>query len=194
MDAPVIINDESQQSKKFEFMVPQTQLVHRGRLDIVVVQRQVRGFFGAGKLWSFRSCCSSLAVVIPFVPQILIPHGPVCSAGHGDSTVAAYFCGRCSCCQVVQILRCCRGEALGSPTVAARREICDFLRPFVFQQSLVRCSPSKYRILDFSWRRLLDFSRVQRFFVQHWIHALRQSMGAFGSNSHDSPRELDSGR
>ena len=58
-------------------------------------------------------------------------HGPVCSADHGDSTVAAYFGGRCSYCWVVQILRCCRGEALGAPTVAARREICDFLRPLV---------------------------------------------------------------
>ena len=26
------------------------------------------------------------------------PHGPVCSADHGDSTVAAYFGGRCPCC------------------------------------------------------------------------------------------------
>ena len=26
------------------------------------------------------------------------PHGPVCSADHGDSTVAAYFGGLCSCC------------------------------------------------------------------------------------------------
>ena len=62
------------------------------------------------------------------------PHGPVCSADHGDSTVAAYFGGRCSCCQIVQILSCCRGEALGAPTVAARREICAFLRaPCIWQ-------------------------------------------------------------
>ena len=27
MDAPVIINDESQQSKKFEFLVTQTQFI-----------------------------------------------------------------------------------------------------------------------------------------------------------------------
>ena len=48
--------------------------VHRRRLDILVVQRQVRGFFfWYRKLWSFRSCCSSLAVDIPFVPQKLIP-------------------------------------------------------------------------------------------------------------------------
>ena len=64
------------------------------------------------------------------------PHGPVCSADHGDSTVAAYFGGRCSCCRVVQILMCCRGEALGAPTVAARREICDFLRPLVSDSHL----------------------------------------------------------
>ena len=64
------------------------------------------------------------------------PHGPVCTADHGDSTVAAYFGGRCSCWRVVQILRCCRGEALGAPTVAARREICDFLRPLVSDSHL----------------------------------------------------------
>ena len=63
-------------------------------------------------------------------------HGPVCTADHGDSTVAAYFGGRCSCWRVVQILRCCSGEALGAPTVAARREICDFLRPLVSDSHL----------------------------------------------------------
>ena len=47
--------------------------VHRRRLDILVVQqRQVRGFWYR-KLWSFRSCSSSFAVDIPFVPQKLIP-------------------------------------------------------------------------------------------------------------------------
>ena len=54
--------------------------------------------FWYGKLWSFRSCCSSLAVDIPFVAADADPHGPVCSADHGDSTVAAYFGGRCPCC------------------------------------------------------------------------------------------------
>ena len=64
------------------------------------------------------------------------PHGPVCTADHGDSTVAAYFGGRCSCWRVVQILRCCRGGALVAPTVAARREICYFLRPLVSNSHL----------------------------------------------------------
>ena len=85
--------------------------VHRRRLDILVVQRQVRGFlvqktvvvpqllFFVGRRHSFRAADAD-------------PHGPVCSADHGDSTVAAYFGGRCSCCRIVQILRCCRGEAL----------------------------------------------------------------------------------
>ena len=48
------------------------------------------------------------------------PHGPGCSADHGDSAVAAHFGGRCPCCAVAQILSCCRGEDLGAPTVAAR--------------------------------------------------------------------------
>ena len=88
------INDESQQSKKFEFMLPQ------------------------------------------IVPQMLIAMVQSAQQIMGDSTVAAYFGGRCSSCRVVQILRCCRGEALGAPTVSARREICDFLRPFVFGSHL----------------------------------------------------------
>ena len=110
--------------------------VHRRRLDTLVVQqRQVRGFlvqktvvapqlqFIAGRQHPLRAANAD-------------PHGPVCSADHGDSTVAAYFGGRCSCCRVVQILRCCRGEALGAPTVAARREIWDFLRPLVSDSHL----------------------------------------------------------
>ena len=105
-------------------------------LDIrVMLQRQVLGFmvqktvvapqllFFVGRQHSFRAADAD-------------PHGPVCSADHGDSAVAAYFGGRCSCCRVVQILRCCRGEALGAPTVAARREICDFLLPFAFGSHL----------------------------------------------------------
>ena len=71
MDVPVIINDESQQSKKFKFMVPQTQFI-----DDVWTFSLCNGrcmVFWYGKLWSFRSCCSSLAVNIPFVPQTQIP-------------------------------------------------------------------------------------------------------------------------
>ena len=51
--------------------------------------------------------------------------------------------------RVVQVLRCCRGEDLGAPTVAAHSEIRLFLRPFVFGSHLfgVRL---EYRILDFS--------------------------------------------
>ena len=65
MDAPVIINDEAVQEVRVHGA---SDSVHRRRLDILVVQRQVRGF-----QWSFRSCSSSLAVDIPFVPQKLIP-------------------------------------------------------------------------------------------------------------------------
>ena len=150
MDAPVIINDESQQSKKFEFMVPQTQFIDdvwtfslcNDRYVVFLVQKTVvvpQLLFFVGRRHSFRAADAD-------------PYGPVCSADHGDSTVAAYFGGRCSCCRVVQVLRCCRGEALGAPTVAARREICGFSTSLRIRQSLVRCSHSKYRILDFSWR------------------------------------------
>ena len=49
------------------------------------------------KLWSFRSCSSSLAST-SFCSAEADPHGPVCSADHGDFAVAAYFGGRCPCC------------------------------------------------------------------------------------------------
>ena len=71
MDAPVIINDESQQSKKFEFMVPQTQFIDDVWTFSLCNDRYV--VFWYRKLWSLRSCSSSLAVDIPFVPQKLIP-------------------------------------------------------------------------------------------------------------------------
>ena len=45
------------------------------------------------------------------------PHGPVFTADHGDSTVAAYFGGRCSCWRVVQILMCCSEKPLSLPLV-----------------------------------------------------------------------------
>ena len=94
------------------------------------------------------------------------PHGPVCSADHGDSTVAAYFGGRCSCCRVVQILRCCRGEAFGAPTVAARREICDFLRPLVSDSHLygVRLQSTGF------WTLLGDGFWMFPVFSAFWFH------------------------
>ena len=94
------------------------------------------------------------------------PHGPVCSADHGDSTVAADFGGRCSCCQVVQILRCCRGEALGAPTVAACREICGFLRPFVFGSHLFGV---RLRSTGF-WTFLGDDFRIFPVFSTFWFN------------------------
>ena len=71
MDAPVFIYDESQQSLKFEFLVPQTQFIDDVWTFSLCNDRYV--VFWCRKLWSFRSCCSSLAVDIPFVPQMLIP-------------------------------------------------------------------------------------------------------------------------
>ena len=72
MDAPVILNDESQQSKKFEFMVPRTQFIDDvWTFSLCYRDRYVVLWYR--KLWSFRSCSSSLAVDIPFVAQKLIP-------------------------------------------------------------------------------------------------------------------------
>ena len=72
--------------------------VHLRLLDIPVVrQRQVRGSVVQktvvvpqlqsieGRLHSFRAAEAD-------------PHGPDCSADHGDSAVAAHFGGRCPCC------------------------------------------------------------------------------------------------
>ena len=116
MDAPVIINDESQQSKKFEFMVPRTQffddvwtfsLCNRDRY-VVLWYRKLR---------SFRSCSSSLAVDISFRAAEADPHGPVCSADHGDSAVAWSMSLLCRSCRY-------SGAAVektfGAPTGAAR--------------------------------------------------------------------------
>ena len=71
MDAPVIINDESQQSKKFEFMVPQTQFIDDVWTFSLCNNKYV--VFWYRKLWSFRSCSSSLAVDTTVFTQKLIP-------------------------------------------------------------------------------------------------------------------------
>ena len=71
-DVPVLFSDKFQQSKKFEFMVPQTQFID----DVwthSLCNRDRYVVFWYRKLWLFRSCSSSLAVNIPFVPQMLIP-------------------------------------------------------------------------------------------------------------------------
>ena len=89
-DVPVLFSDKFQQSKKFEFMVPQTQFFDDVWDTLVVQQRQVRGFlvqktvvvpqlqFIAGRQHPLRAADAD-------------PHGPVCSADQGDSTVAAYL-------------------------------------------------------------------------------------------------------
>ena len=125
--------------------------VHRRRLDILVVQRQVRGFlvqktvvvpqlqFIVGRRHSFRAAEAD-------------PHGPVCSADHGDSAVAAYFGGRCPCC----------ASRAGSQVLPWRRpwrsHSCSSLRNHTLSttlriwQSLVRRSPLEYRIMVSSGR------------------------------------------
>ena len=124
----MIINDESHQSKKFEFMVPQTQFVDDVWTFSLCNDRYV--FFWCRKLWSFRSCCSSLAIELL---QRLIP---MVQSAQQILEIPQLLWSMFLLCWVVQVLRCCRGEALGAPTVAARREICDFLRPFVFGSHL----------------------------------------------------------
>ena len=63
---PVFFNDEFQQSKKFEFMVPQDDA---WTFPLCSRDRYVVSWYR--KLWSFRSCSSSLAVDISFVLQRL---------------------------------------------------------------------------------------------------------------------------
>ena len=150
------------------FAIPQVQFLVKVICPLlsclVVLVRQCR------ELWILRSCSPSLAVNIPFRAANADPHGPVCSADNGDSTVAAYFGGRCSCCRVVQILGCCRGEAIGAPTVAARREICGFLRPFVFGSHLFGVRLRSTGFCTFLSYDIRKRSRTQRLLVQHWIH------------------------
>ena len=112
--------------------IPQVQFLVKAicplLFRLVLLVRQCR------KLRILRSCSPSLAVNIPFVPQTQFP---IVQAIHQTTEIPQLLLiGRCSCCRVVQILRCCRGEALGAPTVAARREICDFLRPLVSDSHL----------------------------------------------------------
>ena len=88
MDAPVIINDESQQSKKFEFIVPRTQFID----DVWTFSLCNRDRYVV--LWcillrSFRSCSSSLSVDIPFRAAETDSHGPHFVADHRDFPVVA---------------------------------------------------------------------------------------------------------
>ena len=113
----------------------------------VVVLRQVHGFmvqktvvrpqlqFIVGRRHSFRAADAD-------------PHGPDCSADHGDSTVAAYFGGRCPCCAgrahslVLPWRRPWRSHSCSSlrnPTLSTALRI---------WQSLVRRSPLVHRFMD----------------------------------------------
>ena len=68
----LLFSDKFQQSKKFEFMVPQTQFID-DVWTLSMCNRDRYVVFWYRKLWLFRSCSSSLAVNIPFVPQTPIP-------------------------------------------------------------------------------------------------------------------------
>ena len=125
--------------------------VHRRPLDILVVQREVRGFlvqktevvlqlqFIVGRRHFFRAAEAD-------------PHGPVCSADFGDSAVAAYFGGRCPCCvshacsQVLPWRRPWRSHSCSS----LRNQILS--TALRIWQSLVRRSLLVYRFMDSSGR------------------------------------------
>ena len=113
----MIINDEFQQSMKFEFVVPQTQFIDDVGTFSLCNDRYVV-FFWYRKLWSFRSYSSSLAVDILLVPQKLIPM--VQSAQQIMEILQLLLILVVAVVRVMQVLRCCRGEDLGAPTVAAR--------------------------------------------------------------------------
>ena len=114
----VIINNKSQQSKKFEFMVPRTQFIDDVWTFSLCRDRCVVLWYR--KLWSFRSCSSSLAVDFPFVPQKLIPMVQSAQQIMEIPQLLLILVVDVLVARVVQILRCCRGEDLGAPTVAAR--------------------------------------------------------------------------
>ena len=73
------------------------------------------------------------------------PHGPVCTADHGDSTVAAYFGGRCSCWRVVQILRCCSEKPLSLPQLQLVEKSVTFSDPLYLT---VICSVFAFEVQD----------------------------------------------
>ena len=73
------------------------------------------------------------------------PHGPVCTADHGDSTVAAYFGGRCSCWRVVQILRCCSEKPLSLPQLQLVEKSVTFSDPLYLT---VTCSVFAFEVQD----------------------------------------------
>ena len=88
--------------------------------------------------------------------------------------------------RVMQVLRCCRGEDLGAPTVAARWEIRLFLRPFVFGSHLfgvrLRCT-GLWTLLGGDFWMFPVFSAI-------WFNSgymLRQFTGAFGIFPHFRP-------
>ena len=112
------INDESQQSKKFEFMVPQTQFIDDVWTFSLCNDRYV--VFWYRKLWSFRSCSPSLAVDTLFVPQKLISVVQSAQQIMEILQLLLILVVDVPVVRVVQVLRCLCGEDLGAPTVAAR--------------------------------------------------------------------------
>ena len=73
-------------------------------------------------------------------------------------------------CRVVQVLRCCCGEDLGAPTVAARWEICALLRSSVFGSHSFGVCLRSTGFWTFLGDDIRKRSRIQRLLVQHWIH------------------------
>ena len=79
-------------------------------------------------------------------------------------------------CRVVQVLRCCCGEDLGAPTVAARWEICALLRSSVFGSHLfgVRLWSTGY------WTFLGDDIRNVSIFSAYWFDTGYMSASVYG--------------
>ena len=171
----MIINDESQQSKKFEFMVPQTQFIDdvwtfslcNDRYVVFLVQKTVvvpQLLFIFGRRHSFRAAEAD-------------PHGPVCSAGHGDSAVAACFGGRYPCC----------ASHAGSQVLPWRRpwrsHSCSSLRNQTLSTALriwqsVRRSLLIYKFMDSSGRYFWMFP-VSSAICFNTGHTLRQFTETF---------------
>ena len=144
--------------------------VHRRCLDSLVVQRQVRGF-----LVRKTVVVPQLQFIVgrqhPLLAANADPHGPVCSADHGDSTVAAYFGGRCPCCA-----GSCRFSGAAVEKTLALPQLQLFEKSVTFYVSMylaVTCSVFAFGVQASGLFLVMTSGNVPVFsaeLVQHWIH------------------------
>ena len=130
----------------------------------------------------FRSCSSSRSSTLFFVQQRQFP---MVQAIHQTTEIPqlllVFRSSMSLLCRVVQVLRCCCGEDLGAPTVAARWEICAMRRSPVFGSHSFGVRLQSTGFWTFLGDDIRKRFRIQRL-VQHWIHvyvSLRRLLGKF---------------